>query len=182
MKKYFVLIILTGLAGFATAQTLKGDWMVGGNVGLNTSNNNTQIGFTPSAGAFVINNLAVGGEFLLDYSKTGNNKVTNFGFGPFVRYYFTNANVRPIVQGNFGYISQRTTISNVGSTNNGTHYFLGGGAAIFISNQVSLDILMGYDHSKYSDFDGTGGFKLSVGFQVYLLKRQVERIRGKRNS
>ena len=179
MKKYFALILLTGLTGLAKAQTSKSDWMAGGNIVLNTSNNNTAISFSPSAGAFVINNLAVGGEFLLDYSKTGNNKVTNFGFGPFVRYYFTSADVRPIMQGNFGYISQRSTISNVGSTNNGTHYFLGGGAAIFISNQVSLDILMGYDHSKYSDFDGTGGFKLSVGFQVYLLKRQVDKLRGK---
>ncbi|HVT85132.1 MAG TPA: outer membrane beta-barrel protein [Chitinophagaceae bacterium] len=179
MKKFLVMILLSGMAGLATAQTARGDWMVGGNIGLNTNNTNTEISLTPTAGAFVINNLAVGGEFLLDYSKTGNNKVTNFGFGPFVRYYFTNANVRPIVQGSFGYISNRNKVNDVGSTNNGSHYFLGGGAAIFISNQVSLDILMGYDHTKYSDFDGTGGFKLSVGFQVYLLKRQVERLRGK---
>src|SRR5574338_410100 len=180
MKKYIAMILLTGIAGLSKAQTSKGDWMVGGTVGLNTNNNNTQIAFTPTAGAFVINNLAVGGEFLLDYTKTGNNKVTNFGFGPFVRYYFTNADVRPIVQGDLGYISQHIKSGLGSSTNNGSHYFLGGGAAIFISNQVSLDILMGYDHYKYSDFDGTGGFKLGVGFQVYLLKRQMDRIRGKK--
>ncbi|HVZ55260.1 MAG TPA: outer membrane beta-barrel protein [Chitinophagaceae bacterium] len=172
------MIIASLLAGFAHAQTSKGDWMVGGNLGLNTNDNNTQISLTPSAGGFIINNLAVGGEFLVDYTKTGNNKVTNFGFGPFVRYYFTNANVRPIVQGDLGYISQHVKTGAGSSTNNGNHYFLGGGAAIFISNQVSLDILMGYDHYKYSDFDGTGGFKLSVGFQVYLLKRQMDRLRG----
>ncbi|HEU4574388.1 MAG TPA: outer membrane beta-barrel protein [Chitinophagaceae bacterium] len=180
MKKHLVFILLIGLAGLAKAQTSNGDWMVGGNISLNTNDNNTQINFTPTAGAFVINNLAVGGEFLLDYAKTGDNKVTNFGFGPFVRYYFTNANVRPIVQGSLGYISQNVKNGTFSSTNNGTHYFLGGGAAIFISHQVSLDILMGYDHSKYSDFDGSGGFKLGVGFQVYLLKRQVDRLRGNR--
>jgi hypothetical protein len=179
MKKIFAIILLTGFAGLAKSQTSKGDWMVGGNIGLNTNNSNTEISFTPTAGGFVANNFAVGGEFLLDYSKTGNNKVTNFGFGPFARYYFTTANVRPIVQGSLGYISQHIKSGSLSSTNNGAHYFLGGGAAIFISNQVSLDILMGYDHYKYSDFDGTGGFKLGVGFQVYLLKRQVDRLRGK---
>jgi outer membrane protein len=179
MKKYFVLMLLTGIAGLASAQTSKGDWMVGGTIGLNTNNSNTEISFSPTAGGFVIDNLAIGGEFMLDYTKTGNNKVTDFGFGPFVRYYFTNANVRPIVQGDLGYVSQHVTNGSFSSTNNGSHYFLGGGAAIFISNQVSLDILMGYDHYKYSDFDGSGGFKLGVGFQVYLLKRQVERLRGK---
>ncbi|MBS1920798.1 MAG: outer membrane beta-barrel protein [Bacteroidetes bacterium] len=178
MKKYFILFLLTGIAGLANAQTTKGDWMAGGNISLNTSDNNTQISFSPTLGGFVIDNLAIGGEFLLDYSKTGNNKVTNFGFGPFVRYYFTTANIRPIVQGSLGYISQHVKTNFSSSTNNGSHYFLGGGAAIFISNQVSLDILMGYDHTKYSDFDGSGGFKLGVGFQVYLLKRQVDKIRG----
>jgi hypothetical protein len=180
MKKHLVFILLIGLAGLAKAQTSNGDWMVGGNISLNTNDNNTQINFTPTAGAFVINNLAVGGEFLLDYSKTGNIKETQFGIGPFVRYYFTNANVRPIMQGSFGYISDRNKINNTSSTNNGVHYFLGGGAAIFISHQVSLDILMGYDHIKLTDFDGSGGFKLGVGFQVYLLKRQVDRLRGNR--
>ncbi|MCC7401776.1 MAG: outer membrane beta-barrel protein [Chitinophagaceae bacterium] len=180
MKKILAVIVFSGLAGLANAQTNKGDWMVGGSVGLNTSDKNTEINFSPTAGGFVINNLAVGGEFLIDYTKNGNNKVTNFGFGPFVRYYFTNSNVQPIVQGSVGYISQSIKGTFSSSTNNGSHYFLGGGAAIFISNQVSLDILMGYDHTKYSDFDGSGGFKLNIGFQVYLLKHQVARIRGEK--
>lgn len=180
MRRYFFAIILTGLTGILNAQTSKGDWMVGGSIGLNTSNKNTEINFSPTAGGFIVNNLAVGGEFLVDYTKTGDDKVTNFGFGPFVRYYFTNANVMPIVQGSFGYVSQNIKSNLSSSTNNGSHYFLGGGAAIFVSNQVSLDILMGYDHTKYSDFDGSGGFKLNIGFQVYLLKHQVARIRGEK--
>lgn len=179
MKKILVLTLAIGVSGIIYAQTQKGDWMVGGNIGLNTNNNNTEISLTPTAGGFVINNLAIGGEFLLDHSKTGNNKVTNFGFGPFVRYYFTDANIRPIIHGSLGYISQNVKNGIFSSTNNGMHYFLGGGAAAFISNQVSVDMLLGYDHSKYSDFDGTGGFKLSVGFQVYLLRHQVDKLRGK---
>jgi hypothetical protein len=162
----------------ANAQTEKGDWMVGGGLRLNTADNSTEIAFQPNAGLFVIKNLAVGGSISLDYSKTGLNKVTTFGIGPFVRYYFTSAKVRPILQGNLNYLSTKVDLGGNSSTNNGLNFFLGGGAAIFVSDQVSLDILMGYDHTKYKNFEGSGGFALTIGFQVYLLRRQMEKLRG----
>src|SRR5438045_3798116 len=164
MKKILTACIIILLVISANAQTEKGDWMVGGGLRLNTSNNNTQISFAPNAGIFVINNLAVGGNVTLDYSKSGDNKVTSFGIGPFVRYYFTDAKVRPLLQGNINYLSSKVKVPNSSSTNNGLNFFLGGGAAIFVSDQVSLDILLGYDHTKYKDFDGSGGFALTIGF------------------
>ena len=99
--------------------------------------------------------------------------------GPFARYYFTHDNVRPFLHSKVDYLSTKVNIPSNASTNNGLNYFLGGGAAIFISDQVSLDILLGYDHTKYHDFDGSGGFALSIGFQVYLHKNQVERVGAK---
>ncbi len=179
MKKIITAASLLALFSCAKAQTEKQDWMVGGQLRLNTSNHNTEIAFEPTAGIFIINNLAFGGNFMLDYSKTGDTKVTNFGIGPFLRYYFTNANVRPILHGSFDYLSQKVKVPGSSSTNSGLNFFLGGGAAIFVSDQVSLDILMGYDHTKYKHFEGSSGFALTVGFQVYLLKHQVDRLRGK---
>jgi len=179
MEKFITASLLIALFSTANAQTEKGDWMVGGGLRLNTSDNNTQITFEPNAGIFVINNLAIGGNITLNYAKAGDTKVTSFGFGPFVRYYFTNAKVRPMLHGNFNYISTKVKTPGVTSTNNGLNLFLGGGLAIFVSDQASLDILLGYDHTKYKDFDGSSGFALTIGFQVYLLKRQVERLRGK---
>ena len=161
----------------ANAQTKQNDWMVGGNFRLNTSDNNTQIAFTPNAGIFVVNNLAIGGNFTLSYSKSGNNKTTSFLVGPYARYYFTTEEqkVRPIVQGNFNYLSSKIKVgNNVSSTNTGSNYFLGGGAAMFISNDVSIDALAGYDHTKYKNFDGGGGFAFNIGFQVY-----INRVQGK---
>jgi hypothetical protein len=178
MKKFITASLLIALFTTSNAQTNKGDWMVGGGLRLNTSDNSTEIAFQPNAGLFVIKNLAVGANISLDYTKAGDNKVTTFGIGPFVRYYFTNAKVRPILQGNLNYLSSKLKTPSFSSTNNGLNFFLGGGAAIFVSDQVSLDILMGYDHTKYKDFDGSGGFALTIGFQVYLLRRQVERLRG----
>lgn len=179
MKKIITGALLFIFFTRLNGQTEKGDWMVGGGLRLNTSSNNTEIAIEPNAGIFVINNLAVGGSISLDYTKSGDTKVTSFGLGPFLRYYFTNAKARPLLQGNTNYLSRKVKTPSTTSTNNGLNFFLGGGAAIFVSDQVSLDILLGYDHTKYKDFDGSGGFAFTVGFQVYLLKNQVERLRGK---
>jgi hypothetical protein len=179
MKKIITVTLFIALFTTANAQTEKVDWMIGGGLRLNTSSNNTEIAFEPNAGIFIINNLAVGGSIALDYTKTGDTKNTSFGIGPFLRYYFTNANVRPLLQVNTNYLSSKVSTPGSTSTNNGFNFFLGGGAAIFVSDQVSLDILLGYDHTKYKDFNGSGGFALMIGFQVYLLKHQVSRLRGK---
>lgn len=180
MKKILLTLLPVFTLLIANAQTEKGDWMVGGGFQLNTSDNNTIIALTPNAGIFAINNLAVGGNLRFSYIKSDDTKVTDFGIGPFVRYYFTNANIRPILHGSFDFLSSKTKIVGLGSSSStGINYFLGGGAAIFISDQVSIDALLGYDHTKYKKSDGSGGFAMTVGFQVYLLKRQMDKIRGK---
>ncbi len=178
MKKNLLTLILSAGLIIANAQTDKGDWMVGGSFRLNTAKNNTTIGLTPNAGAFIIRNLAVGGNVGFDYSKLGSNKTTDFRVGPFVRYYFTQANVRPIIHGSFNYVNRQ--IKNVTSnTEKGINFFLGAGAAIFLNDQVSLDALLGYNHTKLKGFESNGGFAMTIGFQVYLLKDQVDKVRGK---
>lgn len=181
MKKVMLTLLLATGIVFVQAQTDKGDWMIGGSFRLNTGENNTTISFTPNAAAFIIRNLAAGGNIGFDYSKLGNNKTTDFRIGPFLRYYFTQADVRPIVQGSLNYVNRqlKNTLTNVSNTEKGINFFLGGGAAIFLNDQVSLDAVIGYNHTKLKDFDGDGGFAMTIGFQVYLLQRQVDRIRGK---
>ena len=183
MKKILFSVLI--MAGFSTAQaqTEKGDWMVGGYFRLNTADENTQIGFAPNAGIFAIDNLAVGGNLMLNHTKSGNNKYTTFGIGPFVRYVFTTATqtVRPILHGSFSYLSTKNKIGNVSSsTNTGVNVFSGGGASAFISESVSIDALMGYDRTKYTDFDGSGGFAFNIGFQVYINKGQMAKVTGKK--
>ncbi|MBK6938416.1 MAG: hypothetical protein IPH18_17350 [Chitinophagaceae bacterium] len=99
MKKIILGIFAVAAITTASAQTHANDWMVGGSFRLNTAKNATEIAFTPNAGLFVIDNLAVGGNVTLGHSKAGDSKSTAFGIGPFVRYYFTTENqpVRPII-------------------------------------------------------------------------------------
>jgi Outer membrane protein beta-barrel domain len=177
MKKVMVSLFVVASVQVLQAQTTKNDWMVGGSFRLNTADNNTQIGFTPSAGLFVADNLAVGGNLGVNYSKFGDAKSTSFNIGPFARYYFTTESqtVRPVLQANFNFLTTKQKTNNFSTTNTGINFFVGGGAAMFISDNVSIDALAGYDRTKIENQDGRGGFAFNIGFQVYLLKGKVKK-------
>ena len=177
MKKIIAIIFFAGIFYTINAQTEKGDWIVGGRVDLNTGKNSTQIRFNPGAGVFIIDNLAIGGNFAIDYAKSGDLKTTTFGVGPFARYYFTKSNAKPLVHTAFNYISSKAKGPSTSITNNGINFLAAGGVALFINPNVAVEILAGYSHTKYKDFEGSGGFNLGIGFQVYLSKRQVDDIR-----
>lgn len=171
MKRILIVaLLLTGGYFGAKAQTEQGNWLVGGNVSLNTAKNNTNIGLTPSAGYFVLRNLAVGAALGLDYTKEGTNKVTSFSLGPFARYYFGTLNVRPFADAELGFQSTKYKSSTTSNSYNNTQYFLGGGLAAFINRNVAIEALAGYKHI----LDGSGGFNLRIGFQVYISRGEVE--------
>ena len=85
----------------------KQNWLVGGRIDLNTGENSTHIGFSPGAGIFVIDNFAIGANFLIDYNKTGDVKATDFGVGPFFRYYFLKGMVKPLIHASVNYLSSK---------------------------------------------------------------------------
>lgn len=175
MKRNVVSVfafLLIGLA--ASAQTEKGNWLVGGNLNLNTASQNTNIGLTPSAAYFFLNNFAAGANVNFNYAKFGGNKTTTFGVGPFARYYFGTLNIRPLLEADLNFTSNkiRPASGSISTTENGTGFFLGGGLAAFINRNVALEGLAGYDHTSVNG--GSGGFVLRVGFQVYLSRAQVE--------
>lgn len=170
----FVFMVI-GLA--ASAQTEKGNYLVGGNFELNTAKNNTVIAFSPSLGYFLINNFAVGANLNLSYTKSLNAKTTGFGLGPFARYYLGTLNIRPFGEADFNFTSQKTKVSSSSTTVNGTSFFLGAGLAAFINRNVAIEGLAGYSHSDYAHASGSGGFNLRIGFQVYLSKEQVASVK-----
>ena len=178
-KNVFTLLAFLMMAGAASAQTEMGSWLVGGNINLNTAKNNTNIGISPMAGYFFADNFAAGAMFDLNYTNGVNSSSTNFGFGPFARYYFGTSNTRPLLHGSWNYLSNKSKVGTVSSTTNGSQFFLGGGLAGFINRNVALEALAGYNHIKYRHAgDGSGGFLLRVGFQVYLSGSQMSRATG----
>jgi hypothetical protein len=169
-KSVFTLLVFFVIAISASAQTEEGNWMVGGNLELNTAKTNTTIVFSPMLGYFFANNFAAGAMVDLDYMKRGDSKTTTWGFGPFARYYFGTMNIRPLIHGQWSYISTKTT-----SVSNGSEFFVAGGLAAFINRNVAIEGLAGYDYTKLRHSGtGSGGFKMKIGFQVYINRGTVQ--------
>jgi hypothetical protein len=161
----------------ANAQTDKGDWMVGGNMTINTTSGNSQFTLNPDAGYFFAKNFVAGSEVLLSFGKSETTKYSSFGVGPFARYYFDmkDEKFKLLVQGSFGIASQHYTYPNYKTSTTVTSFFLGGGAAYFINRNVALEGVMGYNNSKVETADAQGGFLFRVGFQVHLLGHEVSK-------
>lgn len=182
MKKIvFCLLTLTALASRTQAQTEKGDWLVGGNMMINTTSGNSQFTLQPSAGYFFAHNFAAGAEFLLSFVKAGDEKTSIVGLGPFARYYFEpkEGHFKPFVHTSIDFSSKTTKIpdlnnNTVKTSSTITSFFIGAGGAFFINDNVALEGLAGYNNSKVKSQPAQGGFLFEVGFRVHLLGREVK--------
>ncbi len=103
MKKIFLLAVAIITFGFANAQDTgsgfsKGDLFITGAVGVGSQKTGDQklssLEFSPKAGYFISNNIALGLALGLNSTKDDNGvntlvKVNRTSFGAFGRYYFT---------------------------------------------------------------------------------------------
>lgn len=172
MRKFIVSFCITLCSVLTFGQTEQRDWLVGGNFALNTSRNTT-ISLTPAAGYFFLNNFAAGGTFQLSYNKTGDNKTTVFGFGPFARYYFGKKDLKPFIATEYIFTSNKFDNPNFSSTVNGADFFIGPGLAAFVNEHVAIETIVGYVNSKVSDVPSDGGVAVRIGFQIYLSPRGI---------
>jgi hypothetical protein len=157
------------------AQTEKGSWLVGGNIGLNTAKNKTEVALMPMAGYFFTKNFVAGANTKLSYTKDVENKTTILGVGPFARYYLGTMNIRPFADAELIFESNKVKTPNTSSTLNSRSFFLGAGLAAFINRNVAVEGLAGYKRTRFEGGPGTGGFNLRIGFQVYISREQMER-------
>lgn len=96
MKKLLLSIVAVAAFAFTTqAQTEKGTWMLGGNVGFNSTKvsgakkSDVSFSVVPSVGYFVSNNFAIGTGVGYKYDKAVSDKnlTQSFEVAPFGRYY-----------------------------------------------------------------------------------------------
>jgi Outer membrane protein beta-barrel domain len=178
MKSFYTCALAVLCIYGAAAQTEKGNWMVGGNINLAIVSDNSEVGLNPQGGYFIINNFAIGATVTMEYNKIGENSTTTFGAGPFSRFYFGTKNVRPFAHGELNFVSVKLKVPSTTNTENGNNYFLAGGLAFFLNENVALETLLGYTHTKISGIEGDGGVALRIGFQVYLHPRSaIDQIR-----
>jgi len=188
LKITFVLLILTGFATVATAQTEKGNFLLGGtsslnfaSLSVNLENDNisedvgkmSNLEFTPGAGYFIADNLAVGVQFSVNSASQEEDgdkyTETTTMLLPFARLYFGKSNVKPFVQAGIGPGWQKGGYNNDKETENLTLYEVDGGLAVFINRHISLDFILGFgwatakpDNWKITT-KGIGG---EIGFSI----------------
>lgn len=198
MKNSLCTLLLVAMSlSLATAQTEKGRWTVGAQVGnlsysSRADSKTTTILLSPSAGYFVAKNVVIGASVPLFYSYSKSTPPvqssfnpyeltsTLIGLSPYVRVYFGDSKLRPFVNASVGYNKQWNSIklgTQANKADDGyVSYGISAGAAYFINNNISLDAALAYsggDQLNISDFFNNGltqskSIGLSVGFRLFL--------------
>lgn len=177
MKQIIVAIAAMAASAALYAQTEKGDVLVGGNLGFQTGENSNQFNLSPNIGFFVAKNFALGAALNFNSSKQGNISSSTFGLGPFARYYFGQTMTKPFLVTEVDFLSTTIKTGESKLSNNGFGWLLGLGFAAFINESVAVEAVSGYNYNKFKNVDGSGGFALRLGFQVYLGKGSASALR-----
>ena len=153
----------------------KGNWIVGGalgSTGYSFEDESFNINISPRAGYFISDGIAVGlelGTGFTTHKKPLKNE-WNYKVMPFVRYYFpegASETGRFFGQGGIG-------ISGTdGSTSETSFAFsINAGYSHFVSRNVALEAIVGYNYSKSNQANATAqnGLGIAFGFQIFLGK------------
>ncbi|MDQ1088818.1 outer membrane beta-barrel protein [Siphonobacter sp. SORGH_AS_1065] len=190
MKK-LALFLLIFLAFYAksNAQTEKGRWIVGTQIGDFSYRKGSResrffsVDVAPSAGYFVSRNLVLGLSMPITTSsaKSTNylNRQQEWGVAPFSQLYFGNGKLKPYLSITYKYSKALTLYhldnQNVIKTNERKKAWSPGiGLAYFIANNLSLNAAINYNFynnvidntSRYSDENAT----MKLGFNLFFGK------------
>jgi hypothetical protein len=177
---FFILLALTLTAN---AQITKGNWMVGGEVSFQTSENTSNgisdkysfIYMSPNIGYFFIDKLA--GGISLEFAFTDPFKSNNsqaYGFAPFIRYYFlkTDKEFNIFSEASYGYSFGKNGLNE---KSNSSNFKFKSGFVLFFNNSVGLELAISYLNSK-SELESRGikgkreQLMFGIGLQIYLEK------------
>ena len=196
MKKLLLFAIILVFTFNVNAQTEKGNWFFGADAGVSFTSSNTKFEFdgeeldgeiktsvfsvTPSANYFVIDNLAIGLDLGFSSSTTKfegdgddeEDKSNSFMVIPNGTYFFGEGTTRPYIGAGAGIMS--TGGEEDASKFSGLAIKGQGGVAIFIRDNVAVNIGLEYLNTKLSnkeesDFKTkTSTFGVGVGFNIFL--------------
>jgi outer membrane protein len=155
MKKVMLALTMMAIAFGAAAQTEKNTLLLGGNLSFNSTESVNSFTATPNIGFFVINNLAIGGEFSL-FTSEG---YTSWGVGPYARYYFgQNAKGKP-------YLGASALIGGADEVDTEVGFGAHAGYAFFLNKSIALQL--GLQYNRMNEMDNFG---IGAGFQIHFKK------------
>lgn len=193
----FLALVLFSYSSFA--QITKNTWIVGGSgsvfrstedynsPGFTQTSKFTSIDFSPTVGYFLINKLAGGLRLTGTYTKgnfsypgggTATTEAYKLAAGPFVRYYFLEAdkpfNLLADLSYQTGLNKYLGLVHQKGKFN---ILSLMGGAEIFFNQAAGIEMLFGYSKETVSIEDAPSvfkseksGFRTSIGVMLHLQK------------
>ncbi len=175
MSKVIVLLCILSSTELVIAQTVnQGAWMIGGTAGFSSQKfdgvdeSQTIINITPNLGYYIMDDLAIGARVnFLSVSFDGDTD-SNFGFGPYARYYITN----PIfLQAGIDFeaaaLDLNSLLNDEGSST--LHFMVG--YSWFLNNSIAIEPALYYDiyngDEDINDADYSR-FGLNIGVQAFL--------------
>ncbi|TXI31224.1 MAG: hypothetical protein E6Q58_05410 [Niabella sp.] len=181
------LMLITGTT--ATAQTEKGYYLIGGNIGNIKANFQNGIsvfgiGVSPKVAWFVKDDLAIGGQVNLNF-QTATNIGSTFAYfvGPMARYYFTKDELKELVKHTTFFVEANagvggTNSSKGGISTNGFDFGIGPGLAFFVNENIALEALAKYNLTAgFGNAPVSSGFNIGVGFQIHLPTSKLKSLR-----
>jgi hypothetical protein len=179
MKKILFASFVLALSFPVSAQINKGQWLVGGSIGFESSkfgddddSKVTSFSLSPNAGYFFINNLAGGARLNFQRVKEEeSDAASSFLFAPFLRYYFLPVaqKVNIFADASYGFGS----IKFGDESESYNQFAFGAGPAVFLSPNTALEFTLQYRSEGGDAFGGDdrqNHFGLNIGFQIHLGK------------
>jgi outer membrane protein len=157
----------------------KGSWMIGGNINVSLSDNKYSDNlyqdhrFSPMAGYFLTDKLAMGLTMFYTYNGIYDSHVEALTAAPFVRYYFGTKRFAPFAEAAFG--GGVTKVGYFDGTeqqnlrNEHFSYGVAAGFNYFITNNVALETKLSY--LKNNNFD-EGSLGLQAGISFFLSRKK----------
>jgi outer membrane protein W len=201
--KNLMCFVLAGLFTISalqlTAQTEKGSLLLGGSSSLSpgsagfrfstttarldngvdlSDNKSYGLNFSPAAGYFFADNLAVGMSLGIGFNgyKSGDSDTewsNSFSLSPFFRYYVPLTDkVKPYAEARYSYFSSSSSFNSDERSNSNS---VGGsiGTAFFISSKTSLDLFLNYNYLFSRDEVSFSGFPVDVKYNTSVLSFNV---------
>jgi outer membrane protein len=170
LRLHLTAIVLFS-AFFVHAQIGQGTVLLGGvggfDIQLEDPDNIISFDLFPDVGFFVTDNIAVGGSLGFGYSKRGDHSNTSFSIAPFGRIYFGgDGGPAFFIHAQAGYFTSKAKDDTFETTFNGPFFSGGPGVAIFLSDEIAIDLSVLYNRES-GDFD-TDDIGLFFGVQAYL--------------
>jgi hypothetical protein len=197
MKRFLFILLLLGWGIKSFSQTETGNYLICARTNLaalfgedkiefngtsTQKGTSTNVTFYPSAGNFLLNNLAVGLTIPVQYSKSQYDDETQtktvISVSPFIQYFIGKKEIKPYVIVSAGYNYMTLEASNLYTTEkknySGVSFEGGIGFFYFFNNHIAWDFELAYETGglsyssdanykyKYSYYKILSGFSLII--------------------